>query len=127
MQDIGKLADKIRIEEDKILKVAEQLQGMGLVTLEKGRLKIGRYHLYLDSKSPLIQNHHVNWRHKMIDLLANDKPQNLHFTMTFSVSESDLKKVREILVRSMDQAMSVIKPSPEEKLAVFCLDLHSLI
>ncbi|HWU43627.1 MAG TPA: DUF4423 domain-containing protein, partial [Bdellovibrio sp.] len=81
--------------------------------------------LHLEIDSPLISKHHSNWRIKSLQTF-NDYPENLHYTVAFSVAKEDLPKVRERLTRAIEECAEIIRPSKEEDLACLCIDLFQI-
>lgn len=85
----------------------------------------GRF-LHLEKDSPLISQHHTNWRMRAIESLNLEKNQDLHFSSCFTISESDLEKLRLMAAQFIETSADLIKPSKEEKLVAISFDVFEV-
>ncbi len=109
------------IVEDAI----EFMVRIGVLKVEKEKLLPGEKHIHLGRESKLILQHHKNWRMATIQNIAFSKPEDLHYSLTFSCSEKDASKIRESLLEHLKSMTQLIEKSPEEKAYVFCMDLFN--
>jgi hypothetical protein len=66
--------------------------------------------------SPWIGKHHANWRFQALKSIDEEpRMDDLHYTSGISVSATDAPKVREILVRAIEEVKQVVRPSPAEQ------------
>lgn len=107
-------------------KVLEFLLQKNLIVKEGATYKARVPALHLEGTSPFISAHHMGWRHRAIQSLDRMTEDDLHYSAVFSCSEKDLGKVREILVKALQDSVKLIQASPEDQLAAVCLDLFSL-
>ena len=56
--------------------------------------------------------------------IDRDATIGLHYSSVVSIGKEDLQRIREMLTKAIAEAKAVIKDSPEETLASFCLDFY---
>jgi len=88
------------------------------------KYQVLRTALHLDKTSPLISQHHTNWRLKTLLSFDQQNSDALHYSSVFSLSRKDYKRVQAILTKSLSDSLKVIDQSPEEELAVICMDFY---
>lgn len=91
---------------------------------ENGRLRFGPVRTYLESSSPLVAAHHLNWRRKTSERFEKVRPDDLIFTYPVAMSETDFARVREKLIQFIEDFKGIVSPSPSESL--YCLNLDWL-
>jgi hypothetical protein len=107
-------------------KTIEFLSSKGLVIFENGRVIPGKSHIYLSKESPLVKQHHMIWRSKVMHDLNQMKESDLNYSLCFSVSQKDWPIIKEKMLEAINDCLKVIRPSPEEKLGVLCVDLKEI-
>jgi uncharacterized protein (TIGR02147 family) len=122
----GAIARYFDISVSKTVEILDFLSSVGLVKNEKGRLSAGDVRIHLAHDSPMISKHHSNWRLQAMRALERETPQELHYSGVVSVSREDLPKVRETLVRAMEQVRAIVKDSKDETVYCYALDLFGL-
>lgn len=120
------LANKMELPISRVDEILNFLVDSRLCYKENNKFKISQPLLHLDKKSSLISKHHINWRMKSIQSLDSVEDADMHYSSVFTLSKKDLPKVKEILSKSLSEALQVIKKSPEEEAAVICLDLFKI-
>ncbi|MEQ1664629.1 MAG: TIGR02147 family protein [Bdellovibrionales bacterium] len=105
----------------------EFLETVGLVKSEGGKFTPGATQLFLGSDSPMIAQLHSNWRIKSLESLSRDFKNDLHYSSCATLSKSDFRAVKELLIKSINEARAIIKNSKEEELICFTLDFFSLL
>lgn len=121
------VAKRLELPLSRVDEVLGFLVEMGLVAKSGQKYQITRAQLHLDKASPLISKHHTNWR--LRTLLALDQKmdeQKTHYSSVVTLSMKDYQRVREILATALADALKVITQSPEEEVAVICLDFFRL-
>ena len=98
----------------------------GLVSLNKEQYKVSGPFLHIEKNSPLINQHHYNWRTQSLKSLAVEKENDLHFSSCFSISKDDMNKLKLMVTRHIQESAEVIRPSKEEKLMALCIDLFEV-
>ena len=111
------------MNKKKAREAIEYLLRYSLITEDaEGKLKVGPTLVHLESGSPQIPRHHQNWRLQAFRHYENPKAEDAFYTAPVTLSESDVHKVRENILKLIADSVSTIKDSPSEKLYCLCLD-----
>lgn len=116
-----KLAEHLALPLDRVELAVEFLLRAGLCQESKGRIKMAAKKTYVESSSPLITKHHVNWRLRAIDKLPKRNSSCLFFTCPVSLSGRDATHFRERLEALIKEFYECVDASPEEE--AFCLNI----
>jgi len=120
------ISKKLNEPQEKIDKVLDFLIKTGLVKKEEQKFIITNKSLHLDKFSPLIVNHHTNWRLRTLKEFELNKKENLHYSSSITFSKTDYKKIKELLSKALSNSIKVVQDSKEEDIGVLCLDLYKL-
>lgn len=111
-----------QVPQELLSEILNFLITNGLIIESNGQLRVTEKHLHLDGESDLVKKHHTNWRIKAMTSLDTAKREDLHYSGVHSLSKKDALKIREILVRALEESRSLMKDSPEECIQVLCMD-----
>jgi uncharacterized protein (TIGR02147 family) len=125
-QTPDKIAMTLQLPLPLVISTLEFLMEHGLATVEKGRYRIGNTRIHLPSDSPIISKHHANWRMKAIQSMEQNDPQNLHYSLVISLSESDREIIRNMILKLVENTEPILKASPEEKVCFMGLDFFTV-
>ncbi len=125
-RNIHSIAKKINCSKEKTTEVLNFLIGTGLIVKDGQSYLPGIERIHLSKDSTHIQRHHANWRIKAINSIDLNKPEDLHFSNVVSISKVDIVKVRELFIKAIAEARTIIKDSPEEKLQSICVDFFEI-
>ena len=65
---------------------------------------------------------HQNWRMRAVFDAQQLSSQAIHYTAVQTVSVSDYEKIKDLLLKFVDQQRKIVTQSADEDLAVFCCD-----
>ncbi len=125
--DAKSISNALKIPEDVVGRVLLFLINSNIITDTKGKLKPGLTQVHLNRESPLIRQHHTNWRISAIQSLMNDNKTDLHYSTVSTLSLSDADALRSDMVKLIEHYVATIVPSKEETMFGFNLDFYSLI
>lgn len=94
-----------------------------MIVEKNGKFISGAVVTHLGKDSPLLVKHHSNWRLKAIQAAETLDDEELMYSGNFSVNKQDFAILRELLVKTIQEFIAVVKPSPAEDIAQFNLDL----
>ena len=120
------LARAFNLPVSKISQVLDFFQTRGLAKDMKGRYQIGDARIHLENDSPMISKHHTNWRMQAIQSLEKETSSELHYSSVITVAEADIPTVRESLVKAIEKIREIIKPSKDETVFCYTIDLFRL-
>jgi hypothetical protein len=93
---------------------------------KKGRFVSGPVSIHLGNNSPMISRLHSNWRMQAIQSLERERPEELHYSSAVTVSRKHVPEIRKALVAAIEEVRAIVKPSPEECLYCYSLDLFEV-
>ena len=126
LRRIPQIAAYFGIPAQRVREVLDTLVRAGLVHETGETFKIGETRAHLGNDSPSISKHHTNWRLQALASLDLDRPSDLHYSSVVTVSEADAPKIREILVKTIEEIRRAIRPSADEALYAYCIDWFGL-
>jgi uncharacterized protein (TIGR02147 family) len=125
-QNPQKIAEQFRLPLQVVNDVIHFLQDAGLIENIKGKYHFTKRRLHLGADSAFVQGHHIHWRSQALQSVEKNMPDDLHFSTVFAIAHDDFKKIKEILVSSIESARAVIKPSESEQVCAITLDFFAL-
>ena len=126
LQTPATLAAALGVPLGEINRVTEFLVRAGLLRLESGKYATGPLATHLAGNSPWIKSHHSNWRLKAIERLRLSDEDSLHYSAPMTMSRSDIKKIKELLVTTINRADEILEPSESEVLVCLNIDWFKL-
>jgi uncharacterized protein (TIGR02147 family) len=113
-QSAEKMAARLGLSVKTVAEVLEFFVSNGILLKTKSGFQIGTFRLHLGDQSNLITKHHSNWRLQALKSLDRRDEKNLHYSSAVSMSDKDVEKVNEILIKTIQQIKEIIKKSKEE-------------
>lgn len=120
------ISDYLGLRMDVLSEALNFLISSGLIVQTKKGYTTGKARVFLKGDSPLIVQHHQNWRMRAIDSFTNSQKENLHFSSVYTISKEDFIKIKEKLLTHIQEVREIVKPSKEEELCVFNVDFFKL-
>jgi uncharacterized protein (TIGR02147 family) len=102
------------------------LSETGLAIQEGSGYIIGKTRIHLSQDSIQIRRHHTNWRNQSISSIDKNNSEDLHYSNVLSMSDKDVPKVKEILIKAIEECREIIKISKEERVQVLTMDFFDL-
>jgi hypothetical protein len=122
-----KIAQKLFLSKEVVLKVLKDLEKMQLVQLKEGKWRTTLSSIHLAKTSPYITSHHVHIRNRTIARLQNQDLSGMHYSSYMTMAYSDIEKVKNILLEALGKIKEVVDHSQkEEELCCFSLDFFNL-
>lgn len=126
MRTPGAIAKYFDLSISKTAQVLDFLTSVGLVKSEGGIFTPGEVRIHLGHDSPMISKHHTNWRMQAVRSFERETAQELHYSGVISVSFSSLPKIRETMIRALEEVRKIVKDSDDETVYCYSLDLFGL-
>jgi uncharacterized protein (TIGR02147 family) len=130
LRRVDSLTAYLDLPPKRVHEILEFLLEKNLIELKGNEYHVAEGLLHLEKKSPLIIQHHTQWRLKAIQALteshASDDEESLHYSLCFSISEADAVRLKNRFATFIESCAELIKPSPEEKLYSLALDLFEV-
>lgn len=116
------ISERLGLSKKKTREAIEFLLKHSLIVEDESKLHVGPTLIHLDADSPLISRHHQNWRLSAFRKYEEPKSNDAFYSAPITLSESDVKKIREKILQFISESVSLIKDSPSEKLYCLCID-----
>ncbi|MGE4132991.1 MAG: TIGR02147 family protein [Bdellovibrionales bacterium] len=118
------LAQYFRLPLQEIAKALQFLIEIGMAEQRGDRYYVGPRTIHLGNEADNIHKHHTNWRLQALDSLhrASVNPHDLHYSVVFSLSRTDMEKFRERFLELIKTNIKDVAPSKEELIFVTCID-----
>jgi len=116
------LIEHFKIPAHRISEILDFLESCQLINNTNGKYTTGKKRIFLGSNSPLISKHHTNWRIKAIESLELVDDTSLHLSTVLTMSKSDLEKVREEILKGIENARELVKQTTKEE-EIVCLNV----
>jgi uncharacterized protein (TIGR02147 family) len=126
LQTVDSLAKYFQIPKIQVHECLKFLCSVGLVKEENERFKVDQTKLHLDKNSPLIHNHHLNWKHKAIEAMQAKRKTDLNYLSIISVSRKDYNVLRDIFLTAVAKSRETVSHSKDEIVACYSLDMFEL-
>ncbi len=121
-QDLDSIAEYFDLPKKYTRSIVDFLLNTGMCKEEKGKIRIGPSSTHLESSSPWVRVHHTNWRQQAIQHMNLDEVAKLHYTAPLTISKKDATRIREMIVKFLEEVDQVIDPSPSEELRCLNID-----
>lgn len=118
IEDIARYLD---LPIEKVNSSVAFLLQTGLCKLTGKKIIVGPSSTHVESTSPWVNVHHLNWRNRGIHSLSNANALDLHYTSPVTLSSADCEIIRERLIQLIENVRAIVDPSPSEKM--YCLNL----
>lgn len=126
LQEPEALAQALGMPTKPVREAIMFLHAIGLIIDDGARITTGTQVLHLDSASPFIEKHHTNWRLHAVSSLFCRRSNDLHYSSAVSLSARDAQRLRENILRMLQENIAIVKNSVEEEAFVFNFDFYRL-
>lgn len=126
LQTASALAKRLLLPMALVEAHLRQLEDLGLVRPKGGQWETTDKNVILSRNNWMARLQHSNWRVKNLERLGRSAPEDISYTGVHSLSKADLEKLRARLREFFVETDSLIRPSREETVAIFCADLYEL-
>jgi len=122
MSSARAIAHHFHIPEDQIAGALRFMFDKGLLVKTNGRIDFGTNVIHVGHDSPYVSKHHSNWRIKAMQEMNQKRAGDLFYSAPMALSHDVLLRVRENLVRFVQETTKEVAASPSEKLACLNID-----
>jgi hypothetical protein len=123
MQSIETIAERLGLPSKRVREVIDFLLSCGLCVEKNGRIETGPIRTFLPAGSPLVKQHHLNWRFKGLQALDSLRKHELAFTAPMTLSLENRDAVKEILRDAIEKMSRLFdRPQIDEELCCLVID-----
>lgn len=120
------IAQRLSLPLTLVHHILQELASWGMVRDEGARWQYADGSFHLPKNSPLVIQHHQNWRARAVLDAQLPGSSGLHFTNVQTVGKSDLPALNERLVQFIDDCKEILDPSPDEELVAITCDVFKV-
>lgn len=120
------LSSRLQIPLNHISEITTKLNEWGLIEREENtwKFKMGDFHI--GKESPLLTNHHQNWRQKAVLDSQNSMTDGLHFSAVYTLSKNDIEVIKNKVLNLIEDSLTIVKKSEEQEIVCFNIDFFKL-
>lgn len=126
LRSIEALHKFFQIPLPRVIAVIDFLVELGLVDSARGQLVVKRPMIHLEKESPLLVQHHLNWRMRAIESIQLKDVEQLHYSGVISLSHEDYEWIKARLTQLLQEIIEKVKDSKDEKLSVLNFDFFKM-
>ncbi|OFZ52170.1 MAG: hypothetical protein A2428_09825 [Bdellovibrionales bacterium RIFOXYC1_FULL_54_43] len=113
---------RLKISMKRISETLNFFVECGLATEDRGSFKPGVTSIHLGNDSPMISQHHTNWRMQAIQSFEHEIPEELHYSSVVSIARADMPKIRKALTQAVEEVRRIVRDSKEDDLCCYSID-----
>lgn len=116
------LIEKTGLTKKELFRILDFLKIHGLIMEKAGTYFPTKKRIHLDPNDDFIESHHKNFRLFTLQELEKINSDSLHFSSALALAKADVEKIKSILLKTIQQAEEVLRPSPEEAVRILNID-----
>jgi hypothetical protein len=124
--DAASIGRALGIPSTRVGEILDFLAQTGLATRKGREYAIGTSRVFLKSDSPMIWQHHTNWRMRAIESFQEARSDRLHLSTAFTATEADVRQMKEEILGCIERVRGRIGKSKEEAVYCFNVDFFDL-
>jgi uncharacterized protein (TIGR02147 family) len=121
------LAKNLGLTASRVAEVLQFLCEVGLVRKEGSQFVPTESQIRLGNDSHHIIKHHTGWRIKAIESFEHEELHDLHYSGVVSLSESDVIRIKNLVLEQLKENLKIVIGSKEEKLYALNIDFYNLV
>jgi uncharacterized protein (TIGR02147 family) len=121
-QDPETMAARLGLSEQFVRRTLEVLEGFQLVKRVGDKWQLNSGSIHLPKTSPLNSIQHNNWRQRAVLKSQNTEDDGVHFTVVQTLSHDDFEKIKQMILKTIDEYRKIARPSAPEELICFECD-----
>lgn len=110
------ISKRLKLPIRLVSKILQNLVDMKLIKQNGLEYKIIETRIHLDSESPFISKHHINWKVEAIKSLEKEEEKNFDYSSVIAISKEDASRMKEVLYQALENSESILRDSPEEEI-----------
>lgn len=122
LQTVSSLMQRFGLEKEVVEHHLQHLERFGLVKFEKGRWIFQGGSLHFSKNSSMDQNFQMSRRLHAMNSIFTRQPEDIHYSTLLSVDAPTARKIRDLLINSIENIHKKAEPAPSEEIYSVCLD-----
>jgi uncharacterized protein (TIGR02147 family) len=125
-QDEFSLSKRLNLSHSIVIQSLQVLSQLGLVEKQGEKWKPLQNNIHLSKDSPASGLNHLIWRNKAIENFYENRPADLHYTALHTLSRDDVARLKQLILKTLDEMRGIVGPSSEEELVCFSCDFFKV-
>jgi uncharacterized protein (TIGR02147 family) len=121
VHDVISISERLALPKHRVANAIDFLLKNGLCVNGLEGLTYASKKTHLDAESTFVNNHHINWRNKAIQIMDHKNDSNLFFTSPMSLSAETALEIRQMIPQMIEKIMKKVEPSSSQK--IYCLNM----
>jgi uncharacterized protein (TIGR02147 family) len=119
---VEKIANYFSMPKNQVIQILDFLVQHGLVTKKSDQYSMGIARTYLPPQSPLVGQHHLNWRLKSLSKTNSLTSDEMMFTAPMTISKKDFDRILIVLRKQITEIFKTLEQTKPEVLANLNID-----
>src|SRR5262249_35474544 len=102
------------------------LVSAGLVEKMGVRYVTSERNIHLGRNHAMTAKHHINWKLKSIESISVPEENAIRYSGVVTLSRADAEKMKEIILRSLEQTRTLVRNSNEEILGCYSFEFFEV-
>lgn len=120
--DAPQIAQRLNLPPATVANALKFLLEHGLLKQSATQYEVGPTYTHVDDLSPYVGKHWQNWRLRGFTMMEQKSENDLFYTCPMSLSIEDAERIRAMLLKVIEEAMAIMRPSPSERVACLNID-----
>lgn len=126
LRNISAMSAYLNIPADRVKAALAILMKVGLVRQERGSFISTQKRIHLGENGLALKKHHTNWRLQAIHSIDRSSEEGLHYSSVMSISKEASLQIKQILLKSIQDAEPIIKGAADEGVFALSIDLFEV-
>lgn len=122
-QTPSSISNKLGLAAQEVREIVLFLREANLIKENNGILEVSSANTHISADSPLIKNHHANWRSQAVERSFPKNSNDIFFTGPMTVSESSYLVIEEAVEGLMKLVREEANKNPDDHDTVACINL----
>jgi len=123
-QTVNEISGCLNLNIDKVKSILEFLLDAKLVNKTGNKYSLAQQTTHIQRDSPIVIQHHRNWRLKAMENFSSLKPKDFSFTAPMGISTDNSDQVFTLLTNFVEEITNLAKNSKTEELRFISMDWH---
>ncbi len=120
------LSNKLNLNLETVNEVLSFLQKHSLVEYAENRITATDVSVHLPGDSPLVTQHHRNWRLKAMQDVTKTNDDHLHLSAATTIDFETYCKIRKMILKTIEESVKLFKESPIEDVYALNIDWYRM-
>ncbi|MGZ3703797.1 MAG: DUF4423 domain-containing protein [Bdellovibrionota bacterium] len=122
LQTETSIVQALQVHPSLVKQTLLQLADWGLIKRSGARWVHASSNLHLPKQSPLIGQHHQQWRERAVSDSLKPEGDGLHYTQVQSMDEAAFREIKNILLGAIDRSLEISDAAISEKIVAVTID-----